>query len=137
MDILKKKSESVGKALATLEKAIVALSKHDRRTNEDVYITYRDSLIKRFEYSSDLFWKLLKEYLEVRHGVLAAAPKSVYRECLVAQVLTEDETKTCIAMVEARNQTAHIYREESAEYIAGLVPGFCKLMTSIFNRITK
>ena len=137
MDILKKKGDSLSKALATLEKAIIELPKHDRKSNEDTYITYRDSLIKRFEYSSDLFWKFLKEYLEARYGVLAAAPKSVYRECLVAQVLTEDETKTCIAMVEARNQTAHIYREESAEYIAGLVPGFCKLMTSIFHRITK
>lgn len=135
MEILEHKYATLKKALETLDAAIMSLKKQDQEKDETTYIVYRDSLIKRFEYCSDMFWKFLKEYLEQKYGILASAPKSVYRECLVAQILSEDETEKCIKMVEARNQTSHIYKEEFAEYIAKRIPQLYTLMIEIMKRI--
>ena len=57
MEKLIQRRDVVIKTLDTLEKAIEKLN--DPKRKED-YESFRDSLVQRFEYSIDNFWKFFK-----------------------------------------------------------------------------
>ena len=64
MGKLKSKYENLHKALTRLEEAVVDFEKFNANIKDsyDVrfYRTLRDSMIQRFEFCVDLFWKFLK-----------------------------------------------------------------------------
>ena len=61
------KIENYKRALAQLEEAV----KRYRQSPEDTL--YRDGLIQRFEFTVELAWKSMKEYLEDQGMVLSIA----------------------------------------------------------------
>lgn len=133
MDALTKKYEIFAKALSTLHEAIIKIQ---HTANDDSeYDTRRDSLIKRFEYCTDLLWKYLKLYLEERYGFLEASPKKVYRACVVAQIVTEPEGEQLLEMVDVRNQTSHTYNEGFAETLSLKIPVFYADMHMLAQKI--
>lgn len=78
---------------------------------------YRDGLIQRFEFTVELAWKSLKEYLEDQGAVLGiASPRGVLKEAYAAGVITDAETWSRI--IEARNITSHVYDEKTAQTVA-------------------
>lgn len=78
---------------------------------------YRDGLIQRFEFTVELAWKSLKEYLEDQGAVLGiASPRGVLKEAYAAGVITDAETWNRI--IEARNITSHVYDERTAQTVA-------------------
>lgn len=93
----------------------------------------RDSAIKRFEIAFDLSWKLVKTFLEEKHGVICKSPKSCFREAYKQSVIEYDEF--WIEMTNLRNEVAHIYREETADKIYGklddIIEYFEKLLKTI------
>jgi nucleotidyltransferase substrate binding protein, HI0074 family len=115
------------KTLRTLEKTLEF---------ED-YQDIRDSMIQRFEYSTDLFWKYLKDYLRVilRIEVQFARPKAVLKECADAKIITEDEFTLCVDMIEDRNLTSHAYHEQLTEEISQQLPKYFSLMNKILERL--
>ena len=132
MEIIEKKLKQLEKTVLTLKKVIELESK-----NTDPENIHRDAKIKRFEYTSELFWKFLKIYLERIHGVKAATPKSAYREALIAEIISPEETKQCIKMVETRNMTSHLYNEDIAQKIALEVNEYFVLIHTITKRISQ
>lgn len=78
---------------------------------------YRDGLIQRFEFTVELAWKSLKEYLEDQGAILGiASPRGVLKEAYAAGVITDAETWNRI--IEARNITSHVYDEKTAQTVA-------------------
>jgi DNA-binding XRE family transcriptional regulator len=65
MEKLILRRETLAKALKTLEKS---LKKLETKKFDD-YQELRDSIIQRFEYSTDTFWKYLKDHLRVVMGI--------------------------------------------------------------------
>jgi type III secretory pathway component EscR len=71
---LDNKYQNLNKALGSLEKGVSFyknfLKQHSSEEIntkfEEEYRIYRDSLVQRFEYSIDLFWKYLKIFLAKR-----------------------------------------------------------------------
>ncbi len=112
------------------EKIIVRL-KDVMDKERDEYM--RDSAIKRFEIAFDLSWKLVKTFLEEKHGVICKSPKSCFREAYKQSVIEYDEF--WIEMTDLRNEVMHIYREETADEIYGklddIVEYFEKLLEVI------
>ncbi len=105
------KMENYKKALSQLEKAVASY----QRSPEDAL--YRDGLIQRFEFTVELAWKSLKEYLEDQGMVLSiASPRGVLKEAYAAGVLADGELWNEI--ITARNLTSHIYNEATATEIA-------------------
>jgi nucleotidyltransferase substrate binding protein (TIGR01987 family) len=49
-------------------------------TRQPYSLIVRDAAIQRFEYSFEIFWKFLKEYLKFEDGIICASPKSCFRE---------------------------------------------------------
>jgi nucleotidyltransferase substrate binding protein (TIGR01987 family) len=130
---LKLKYETICKAIKTLNKSLTKL-KEDRF---DDYEELRDSIIQRFEYSVDTFWKYLNEYLKEKEGIKIAAPrpKSVFRECLEIGLISKEEYSFGVDIIDDRNETSHGYNEELAEEIAHNIPHHYEVMNKILERV--
>jgi hypothetical protein len=57
-----------------------AIEKTEENRNTDLYEFLRDSSIQRFEITTEIFWKLLKEFLLVHEGIECRSPKGCIRE---------------------------------------------------------
>jgi len=98
-------------------------------------VIIRDAAIQRFEYSFEIFWKFLKEYLRVKEGIICNSPKSCFREAFNVKLLTEQETVTALEMTDDRNLTAHTYHEEVAEEIYRKINNYYKLMDKVYRNL--
>jgi nucleotidyltransferase substrate binding protein (TIGR01987 family) len=125
LEKLKLRSETAIKALKTLEEIV----------DEPYSTIVRDASIKRFEYSFDIFWKLMKDYLRVKEGIECASPKSCFREAFKVGILSEEETVKVLEMTDDRNLSTHTYDEEAIEEIYQQVKNYWKLMDDICKRI--
>jgi nucleotidyltransferase substrate binding protein (TIGR01987 family) len=125
MEKLKLRSETAIKALKTLEEIV----------DEPYSTIVRDASIKRFEYSFDIFWKLIKDYLRVQEGIECASPKSCFREAFKVGILSEEETVKILEMTDDRNLSTRTYDEEAIEEIYQKVRDYWKLMDDIYERI--
>lgn len=103
---------------------------------EDVLNGLRDSLIQRFEYSVDTLWKYLKDYLENSQGILleVKSPRSVIRATGNARLISEEDVELAMTMIDSRNRTSHIYKEEIAQEIANQIHSYYKLMRKIVDK---
>lgn len=135
MEILKQKFATLQKALTTLKKSV---SRHAESVTypQERFEEYRDSLIQRFEYCTDLLWKVIKDYLAKKEGIQVASPKSVFRACYTIKLLTEEEAEAFLIMIDARNTTSHIYREEFADSLYKKIPEFYEQMQTLVNKVT-
>lgn len=84
---------------------VIALSKQ-RALNQ----FERDSLIKRFEFSYEMAWKLMMSY-EKENGISdVLGSKDVIRQAFKLSLVKNGEA--WLEMVDARNRTSHLYDEE-------------------------
>ena len=68
----------------------------------------KEGVIQRFEYSFELAWKCLKDFLEDGGFVIAiATPRSVLKEAFAAGILADG--KVWIDMLDHRNLMSHTY----------------------------
>ena len=108
------KIENYHHAVVQLEEAVQIYCVHP---DDDLY---RDGLIQRFEFTVELAWKSLKEYLEDQVSVLAvASPRAVLKEAYAAGVI--GDAGTWDAIIRARNITSHVYDEQTSISVAGQI----------------
>ncbi|MFR3790356.1 MAG: nucleotidyltransferase substrate binding protein [Blautia massiliensis (ex Durand et al. 2017)] len=108
------KIENYHHALAQLAEAVQI---YTQDPNDSLY---RDGLIQRFEFTVELAWKSLKEYLEDQGTILGiASPRGVLKEAYAAGAIMDAETWNHI--IEARNITSHVYDEKTAQAVAGQI----------------
>lgn len=97
-------------ALARLRAAI----DRSRAETDDVA---RDSVIKRFEFTFELAWKAMRDWLRVwEQDIQPSSPRQVL-EAGVARGLIVDANNWS-AMLFYRNRTVHIYNEVEVDLIA-------------------
>lgn len=105
------KVENYKNALTQLEEAI---QRYQKAPEDSLY---RDGLIQRFEFTVELAWKSIKEYLEYQGMVLSiASPRGILKEAFAAGILDDGELWNEI--LTARNLTSHVYDEATAVGIA-------------------
>ncbi len=95
---------------------------------------YLDATIQRFEFSIELFWKLLKLLLASK-GVEVAYPKDVLREAFVGRLI--DDERVWLAMLRDRNLTSHTYNQELAETIYVNIKEYYPVMTATLHNLKK
>jgi len=74
----------------------------------------KEGIVQRFEYSFELAWKTMKDYLE--HNGVALAPvtaRSVIKEAFAAKIIPYGDT--WIAMLDHRNLLSHTYDQRVFE----------------------
>jgi len=137
MGKLKLKSENLFSALERLHEATIDFENAQAKPESTDSIdsdrlgrALRDSLIQRFEFTVDLFWKYIKRYLEeeAKLTVSVNAPKQVVRNACKAKLLTEDDTVTILEIIDDRNTSSHIYKEEIADQISTRIPNYYRII---------
>ncbi len=81
----------------------------------------RDGLIQRFEFTYELAWKTTKEYLEDIGIVDKLSPKAVIKEAYAQKIIVNEQN--WLLMLQDRNMTSHVYKEEMAQEIAERIIG--------------
>jgi len=119
-------------ALDRLEESIQIFKRYSKA--DDLYNTCRDSVIQRFEFSFDLFWKCLKDYLEKQYGISVASPRGVFRNIFEQGLVSEKEYELLESMIGDRNDTSHRYDQAMAEEIVHNVSSYCQLMIGKFDQ---
>lgn len=72
-------------------------------------------MIKSFEYTCELAWNTLKDYLEYQGITDLAGARDVFRQSFQRGLISAGES--WMDMIASRNRTAHTYDEETAEEI--------------------
>ncbi len=103
------------KAFAQLKEA-VELSEERELSNLE-----KQGLIQAFEYTHELAWKSLKDFLESKGAGKLYGSKDTTREAFKLGIIEDGET--WMAMIVSRNETSHVYDEERVEAIAEVICG--------------
>jgi nucleotidyltransferase substrate binding protein (TIGR01987 family) len=69
----------------------------------------KEGLIQRFEYTFELAWKTLKDFLESK-GVDAKYPRDIIKESYRNELI--DDGELWLEMLDKRNVLAHAYNED-------------------------
>lgn len=100
------------KALARLSEAVNVLNECDNVGSEQDLL--KEGLIQRFEYTHELAWKVMKDYLEYQGYVDIRGSRDAIRKSLELDILSD---RRWMATIEARNLTSHNYDDETADNI--------------------
>ena len=123
-DLLKHYEQALGR----LSK-IVDL-KRERQLNE----FEEDSVIKRFEFTYEMAWKLMMSY-EKSNGVLQLmGSKDVVRNAISMSLIENGEA--WMDMIDARNRTSHLYDEGMAkDVIDAIVNDYYPLLQDLLRKM--
>ena len=118
-----KRFSNFNKALQKLIKAVEFIENElDLDITEDTLgDIIKEGLIQRFEYTHELAWNVMKDYLSEIGGVNTIGSKDATREALRAELI--DDGDTWMEMIRSRNLTSHTYNEETAEEIYNKIIG--------------
>ena len=75
----------------------------------------KDGVIQRFEFTFELAWKTLKDYLEDQGFTDISSPKKVLRKAFQGGLFQDDEI--WLKMLEDRNSLSHLYKQEMSEIV--------------------
>lgn len=106
------KIEQLEKAFENLKIIIDAYEKEKDRIIKD---GLRDSIIQRFEFVTELSWKLMKKYLDENLVLEVYSPRSVIKESYKQDLIENGEL--WLDILEDRNLTSHTYDENTANRI--------------------
>lgn len=113
-------------ALAALEIAVAKPIEEDRMSI--------DATIQRFEFTIELFWKLLKAILEQK-GIEVQYPRDVMQQAYQGQLI--DDEDMWIAMLKDRNLTSHTYDKKLADDIFKRIHHYLPVLKSSFAHLQK
>src|SRR5581483_3014531 len=102
--------ESFRKAFGQLSKA-AAIANERRLSNLE-----EQGLIKAFEFTHELAWNVLKDFLESRGAKDLYGSKDATREGFAKGLIQNGEA--WMEMIQSRNRTSHTYNQETADEIA-------------------
>ncbi len=125
------------KLRAKLETAQRALKTFEEILKEPYSKIVRDASIQRFEYSFEVFWKVVKIYLEYQEGIICNSPKSCFREMFSVGLIDENKTTKLLEMTDDRNLTSHTYDEDLAEGLYQKLHEHYELMKEVLEIIRR
>jgi nucleotidyltransferase substrate binding protein (TIGR01987 family) len=106
-----------------LDRAIQLLREPLAGGVERLSVLEKEGLIRRFEFTLELAWKTLKDYLEYSGLVIEpATPRNVVKEAFAAKVLPDGQV--WIDMLDHRNLLTHTYDERA----------FCAAVDALVDR---
>ena len=79
----------------------------------------KQGLIKAFEYTYELAWNTIKDFLEYQGTKDIIGSRDSFREAFRVGIITDAET--WMDILKSRNGTSHIYNEEIAEEICNSI----------------
>ncbi len=89
-----------------------------------------DAVLHRYEFTFELAWKTLKDYLEyLGVAINTGSPREVIKESFAHNLISDGEI--WIKMMLARNSLSHLYDEETSRQV------YNEIKNEYFNQIQK
>ncbi len=101
------------KALKKLSEAIDYVKKNPKEELLDEIL--KEGIIQRFEYTHELAWNVMKDFLLEIGDVTLYGSKDATREAFKAELIKDGDV--WMEMIKSRNKTSHTYNEETAQEI--------------------
>ncbi len=119
--------------LTPLRRSLSALRKVVRMDLEDEVV--RDAAIKRFEFTYEIAWKMMKRHLEwTGQSELTAIPRrELFR--MAARFSLIDDPARWFNYHEGRNLTSHTYDADNARKVVSLLKEFVKDTGKLLNAL--
>jgi len=96
----------------------------------------KQGVIQAFEYTYELAWNTLKDYLRWQGNSDITGSRDTIREAFSVGLI--DDGESWMRMLADRNRTSHTYNEETAEQILAAIDCcYHGLFTSLRKRMTK
>jgi len=96
----------------------------------------KDGVIQRFEFSFELAWKTLKDYLEEQGFTGIDSPKKTIQKAFQAQLFQDH--KHWIQMLDDRNKMFHLYDQKTSDQIfKNIKKDYSKLMRDLISTLKK
>ncbi|MBV5309495.1 nucleotidyltransferase substrate binding protein [Chromatium okenii] len=100
----------------------------------------KQGVIQGFEYTHELAWNLIKDYLEFQGHVGLIGSRDTTREAFKRKIITNGEL--WMEMIQSRNLTSHAYDRAIAERIYAAIfprfyPEFAELYQYFLARVTE
>ena len=126
--------EKLQNKLINYSKAVDRLKESLKRDETDDIVL--DAVIQRFEFTYELSWKLLKEYLSYNGLTDVRTPREAFKEAFSTEVV--DEGDVWIDMLNDRNLTSHTYdKAEAKEIYARIKNNYYKILNKLKETISK
>ncbi|MDR0939747.1 MAG: nucleotidyltransferase substrate binding protein [Mediterranea sp.] len=110
----KQRFSNYREALAKLDMAIAVAAGRDMGMADEVDELLREGLIQRFEYTHELAWNMMKDYLEYQGYTDIRGPRDAIRKALEEDLINDARWMESIS---DRNLTSHDYDEDVASGI--------------------
>jgi len=94
----------------------------------------RDSAIKRFEFCFDLAWKTIKSYAKDQ-GLECNSPREAIKTAFQLKLIDYDEQ--WFDLLDDRNSTVHLYREEYANKVYERLPGYLGMFARLIRSFSE
>lgn len=125
MERWKERKKEFSKALERLKEAL-------KEEETEIVI---DGVLHRFEFTFELAWKTMKDYLEYM-GVISkiGSPREVIKSCFEYGLIEDGEE--WIKMMLSRNALSHLYDEEtSGEIYSDIEDKYIELLNKLNEKI--
>ena len=101
-------------ALSDFKAALdIDISQFDEGTADVI----KNGQVQKFEFTIELMWKLLKQYLLEQHGIEVVSPKQAIRSYFELGFCDYRESEELLEAVDLRNMLSHVYKKETFERI--------------------
>ncbi|MBF4695161.1 nucleotidyltransferase substrate binding protein [Fusibacter ferrireducens] len=109
----KQRFDSYKKALSQLKEAIELMSQRPLSNLE------KQGVVQAFEFTHELSWNLMKDFLEDRGNTGIYGSRDVTRQAFKYELIVEGDI--WMNMIKSRNLTSHTYDETTVDEIIRLV----------------
>lgn len=120
------------RALNKLEQSIEYITKIENFDNEiknaieDELI--KDGLIKKFEFTYELAWNVMKDYATFQGNTSLNGSRDAIREAFQLQIIADGET--WMDMLKSRNKISQTYNENTTQEIyIKIIENYCELFS--------
>ena len=114
----KQRFANYNRAIAKLQEVIDSLDSEQGNINNVDFLLSEleiEGTIQRFEYTHELAWNVMKDYL-IYQGILeVTGSRDATREAFKIDLISNAEG--WMSMIKSRNQTSHTYDEDTAKEI--------------------
>ena len=126
------------KALKTLKNSFKVLGEAKLMNNEGILLATEDSVIQRFEYCFDMFWKFLSLYIATTFDIRdAKTPRKVFYVLVKEGLCSEEDGDILVTMVSDKNVASHGHTVELSREILPRVNRYYELMQSIVEKLSE
>ena len=94
-----------------------------------------DAVIKRFEFTYELAWRLMKAFIEYKGGADVRFARDVFREAFSTGLIAEGEV--WLKMLQDRNISSHTYDEAESKQIYERVKNYRQHFAQLAEDIKK